>query len=180
MHEHESGGRVGERKTWFGRDGRLVALPDPTLRAPTRPEGPREDEDEDEGLSVFCPPNLPMGREVAGTEQPGLVRTSGGAGGAGRLAHCQLEVDVTSVVFDHHHLFSLEHHLVVRLSHHFDAYQRVVSRRRDLRQDRRLALLYDAVDELREKLEICVQKAERDFQVSRGHTWAWGAGEGAD
>ncbi len=197
LHEHERGTRVGERKRWFGRDGRLVALPDPTLRAPTRPV---TYEDEDVGAAgagpgsscgaavgtsaavetAFCPPNLPgPDGAPAGTEQPGLVRASGfgsrisgeAGGAAGErdagLTHCQLEVDVTSVVFDHHHLFSLEHYLSVRLTESFDSYQQALSRRRDLGLERRLKLLYDAVDELKEKLEICVQKAERDFQLRR-------------
>lgn len=139
LHEHEGGGaRAGERKDWFGRDGRLVALPDPVQRKPTRPTL-YEDAPAPAVETVFCPPNLPPRGEAgaaAGTEHPGLVRplTSGAddAGdaaerGAGGLAHCQLEVDVASVVFDHHHLFSLEHHLAVRLTEAFDSYQQVLS-----------------------------------------------------
>ena len=68
-------------------------------------------------------------------------------------------------MFYHHHLFSLEHHLAGRLTAAFDEYQRALSRRASLGLERRIRLLYDAVDDLKEKLEICVQKAERDFQV---------------
>ena len=45
LHEYDHGGAGGgedreggrrRNRDWFGRDGRLVALPDPTLRPPTR------------------------------------------------------------------------------------------------------------------------------------------------
>ncbi len=44
-------------------------------------------------------------------------------------------------------------------------YQQTLSRRSTLDLERRLKLLYDAVDDLKEKLEFCAQKEERDFQV---------------
>ncbi len=34
--DREGGGGRRRNRDWFGRDGRLVALPDPTLRPPTR------------------------------------------------------------------------------------------------------------------------------------------------
>jgi len=134
--------------------------------------------------TVFCPPNLPgPNGEFAGTEQPGLVRpweTSFGGGGGGGLdnfdverealgggggGHCLLEVDVASIVFDHHHLFSLEHYWTSRLRCSYSVYRQALARRSRLDLDRRLRLLNEATDEVKEKLEICVQAAERDFQV---------------
>ena len=37
----------------------------------------------------------------------------------------------------------------------------------ELSLERRLSSLYAAVEDLREKLAICVQKQERDFQVGK-------------
>ena len=78
-----------------------------------------------------------------------------------------LQVDISTITFLHHHLFSLEHHLASRLTSAFTEYQRALARRRDLDLDRRLRVLYDAVDDLKEKLETCVKKNEKDFQVIR-------------
>ncbi len=175
LYEYERGERAGESKAWFGQDGRLASLPDPSLRAPTRPSPPDEDEtrsSNDPALeTLFCPPNL-LGVEetVATVAQPGVKLLFSKSGedaeaAAAALTHCQLEVDVASIVFDHHHLFSLEHHLAVRLTEGFAAYQKTLSRQLSLSVHRRLKLLYDAVDELRDKFEIYVQRAERDFQV---------------
>ena len=151
------------KESWFGRDGRLVALPDPIQRKSTRPivyDSPATD-------TVFCPPNLPgPDGAPAGTEQPGLVNTII-SNNAQNFTHCQLEVDLNSIVFDHHHLFSLEHFLSVELTEAFVEYQGIVGRQKSLALERRLKVLYEAVDHLKEKLEICVQKAERDFQTRR-------------
>ncbi len=69
------------------------------------------------------------------------------------------------MVFDHHHLFSLEHYLANQLTEKYSRYQQAISRQAKLSLDRRLQSLYVAVEDLREKLSICVQKQERDFQV---------------
>jgi len=155
-----------------------VRLPDPIQRVSTRP-APAEDY-QPVVETVFCPPNLP-GRdgEAAGIDQPGRVRrgnfaSDGGidnfdverdAGASADAGHCLLEIDVSSVAFEHHHLFSLEHHLASRLRTSFASYRLALARRRDLDLDRRLRLLEEATDDVREKLEICVQAAEREFQV---------------
>jgi hypothetical protein len=173
--------RQEERKAWFGRDGRLVRLPNPLQRIATRPTPPEIDNRHSSALeTVFCPPNLPgPSGETAGTDQPGLVTSwdknfAGGSGGfdnfdverdGGGGSHCLLEVDVASVVFDHHHLFSLEHHLASKLRSAFATYRQALARRTRLDLDRRIRLLDEATEELKEKLEICVQAAEREFQV---------------
>ena len=69
------------------------------------------------------------------------------------------------MVFDHHHLFSLEHYLANKLTEKYNRYQQTISRMAELNLERRLASLYAAVEDLKEKLIICVQKQERDFQV---------------
>ena len=40
-----------------------------------------------------------------------------------------------------------------------------MSKKADLDLDRRLSVLYASVDELRERLEACVQRQEKEFQV---------------
>jgi coiled-coil and C2 domain-containing protein 2A len=70
-------------------------------------------------------------------------------------------------VFDHHHLFSLEHFISNQLTEKYSKYQQTISRLTKLSLERRLTSLYAAVEDLREKLAICVQKQERDFQLRR-------------
>ena len=70
------------------------------------------------------------------------------------------------MLFDHHHLFSLEHYLANKLTERYSRYQQTLSRMAELNLERRLASLYAAVEDLKEKLAICVQKQERDFQVT--------------
>ena len=41
------------------------------------------------------------------------------------LKYVTLQVDISSIVFEHHHLFALEHHLSVRLTEAFSKYQTV-------------------------------------------------------
>ena len=85
----------------------------------------------------------------------------------GTLSHCQLEVDLSSLTFDHHHLMSLENFLAFEIKSSFATYQQIISRQKSLALEKRLKVLYEAVDGLKEKLEICVQKTERDFQLRR-------------
>ena len=39
-----------------------------------------------------------------------------------------MQVDIASVVFEHHHLFSLEHYLANRLTEKYSKYQQTISR----------------------------------------------------
>lgn len=159
LKERQSG-NAGQN--WFGRDGRLVCLPNPIQRKPTRPIVYEENPPAIE--TIYCPPNLPgPNGEPANTDQPWMAGLSNQQSG---LTHCQLEIDVSSLVFEHHHLFSLEHYLSSRLTEVFDRYQQTLSKMKNLDLDHKLKVLYHAVDDLKEKLEICVQKNERDFQVS--------------
>ena len=62
-------------------------------------------EEESEPLTVYVP-------AVPSSAQHNLISplVLAGAGGAAGLT-CQLELDIASLVFSHHHLFSLEHYM---------------------------------------------------------------------
>ena len=74
-------------------------------------------------------------------------------------------MDILSIVFDHHHLFSLEHYLGNELKRAFSEYQMNLSKQHAHALDRRLSVLYVTMSDLREKLEITVQQKEREIQV---------------
>ena len=46
----------GDQVRWFGEDGRLVALPDPILKRPTRPPNLDESDVTMDPDTFFCPP----------------------------------------------------------------------------------------------------------------------------
>ena len=59
---------------------------------------PCSQEDEADELTVFVPAVTGQhGHKLIAAGQPGL--------------RCQLELDIASLVFSHHHLFSLEHYM---------------------------------------------------------------------
>lgn len=80
------------------------------------------------------------------------------------IAQCQLEVDLSSVVFDHHHLFSLDHYLSTKLSEKYIAYNKVKSGQASKDLDKRLEVLYQSVDALKTKQESWNEN-EKEFQV---------------
>ena len=106
-----------QASSWFSPDGTLVALPDPVNPRPSRPSGIDAAEDDCSPLSVYVP-------AVAASLEQQMIASSALFGGA----HCQLEVDIASVVFSHHHLFALEHYLTRRL---MELYQDYSSRLRN-------------------------------------------------
>jgi len=75
---------VSSRAKWFGEDGRLVALPDPILKRPTRPPILDESDAVIEPDTFFCPPF--MGGQ-SGADDITYGKFSG-------LSHCQLDVSL--------------------------------------------------------------------------------------
>ena len=147
---------------WFGTDGKLVALPNPIGKKATRP--PHFEEDQGHGNKTFyCPPTLPGPDGL-----PAPVTTSGKMAASANIQQCQLEIDLSSIVFDHHHLFSLEHFLSTKLAATYSSYSRlrlnIVAK--DL--DKRLEVLYQSSDELKAK-EWSVE--EKEFQERRLETY---------
>ncbi|KAL3869795.1 hypothetical protein ACJMK2_042432 [Sinanodonta woodiana] len=100
-------GRLSSKK-WFGEDGRILALPDPLRGTPSRPPVPEEPEPHLE--TVFRHATM---REYDTRYIDGAIEGGG---------HYQLDVDINSIVFSHHHLFSREHVLATRLMQLFEQY----------------------------------------------------------
>ncbi|XP_050400906.2 coiled-coil and C2 domain-containing protein 2A [Patella vulgata] len=107
LHEPDKG------RKWFGEDGRLIALPDPLKKHPSRPA--MTDEPEPYLETVF---------RKAIMRDFDCRYIDGAVDGYGRY---QLDVDINSIVFSHHHLFSREHVLATRLS---DLYQEYGARKK--------------------------------------------------
>ncbi|KAL4635419.1 coiled-coil and C2 domain-containing protein 2A isoform X1 [Arapaima gigas] len=120
-----------QSRKWFGDDGRVLALPDPIKPSSTRPPLFSLEEDLDPALQTVYRKALKA--KQANRYIPGLGETPG---------RCQLDVDVSGLIFSHHPLFSREHVLGVRLVQLYDQYL--------TRQHRNIAgLLTDKLDGLR-------------------------------
>lgn len=72
------------KSRWFGQDGRLVALPDPILKNPTRPPVFEDLENQTDLPTYFCSP-LPNGQ--TGIDDFVHGKYTG-------LSHCQLDVSL--------------------------------------------------------------------------------------
>ncbi|RUS72243.1 hypothetical protein EGW08_019997 [Elysia chlorotica] len=94
---------VKEAANWFGEDGQLIILPDPLREAPTRPTLV-EDTDMHAIDTIFYKAIM---REFDSRYIDGAVDGGG---------FYQLDVDVNSISFTHHHLFSREHVLAHKLT----------------------------------------------------------------
>uniref|UniRef100_X1Z7B6 C2 domain-containing protein n=1 Tax=Capitella teleta TaxID=283909 RepID=X1Z7B6_CAPTE len=98
-----------EAKDWFGEDGVLIALPNPLKEYAERP---------------------PIVEEVAPLLQTEykkafLIELDGRCidpAAEGSVGHYQLDVDVNSLFFTHHHLFSREHVLASRITNQYQQY----------------------------------------------------------
>lgn len=94
---------VKEAANWFGEDGQLIVLPDPLRETPTRPI--LVDDTETHAIeTVFYRAIM---REFDSRYIDGAVDGGG---------FYQLDVDVNSIAFSHHHLFSREHVLAHKLT----------------------------------------------------------------
>ena len=71
----------------------------------------------EDSLTFWCPPSLPG--------PDGLPTPINPSGTISSISKCQLEIDLSSIVFDHHHLFSLEHYLTRRLNETYVLYSKV-------------------------------------------------------
>ena len=146
---------------WFGNDGKLVAQPNPIMKKATRP--PIFDEDlNDEPLTYFCPPTLP------GPE--GLPAPVNPSGSISSISKCQLEIDLASIVFDHHHLFSLEHYLTRRLSEAYVIYGKTKVGQASKDLEKRLDILHKSVDDLKAS-RTTWNEGEKVFQSRRLDTY---------
>ena len=86
------------------------------------------------------------------------------------ISQCQLEVDLSSIVFEHHHLFSLEHYLTTKLGATFLAYSKINAAQVTKDLDKRLEVIYESVEELKAK-ESNWSEDERAFHARRLDTY---------
>ena len=136
-------------------------MPNPIMKKATRP--PMFDEDlTDEPLTFFCPPTLPG--------PDGLPLPVNPTGSITSISKCQLEVDLSSIVFDHHHLFSLEHYLTRRLSESYIMYGKTKTSQATKDLEKRLEILHQSVEELRAK-QSSWNETEKEFQSRRLDTY---------
>lgn len=97
-----------QREKWFGEDGRMIVLPNPLRPTPSRPPIPEEQE-----------PGLEVQFRKAIMHEYDNRYIDGSLDNAG---YYQLDVDINSLTFSHHHLFSREHVLATRLSQLYEEY----------------------------------------------------------
>ncbi|XP_013080825.2 coiled-coil and C2 domain-containing protein 2A-like isoform X2 [Biomphalaria glabrata] len=105
LKEAEKASQAGK---WFGEDGQLVILPDPLRDTPTRPAVPEESVPYLETLFYKA-----ILREFDSRYIDGAVDGGG---------FYQLDVDINSITFTHHHLFSREHVLANKLTSFYEEY----------------------------------------------------------
>ena len=86
------------------------------------------------------------------------------SGGIPNITQCQLEVDLSSVIFEHHHLFSLEHYLSTKLAGTYLTYSKIKTSQISKDLDKRLDVIYQSLEELKGK-EHTWTDVEREFQV---------------
>ncbi|KAH9523492.1 Coiled-coil and C2 domain-containing protein 2A [Bulinus truncatus] len=100
--------KANQARKWFGEDGQLVILPDPLRDTPTRPAAP--DEFNPYLETLFYKAIL---REFDSRYIDGAIDGGG---------FYQLDVDINSIIFTHHHLFSKEHVLANKLTLLYEEY----------------------------------------------------------
>ncbi|XP_029649306.1 coiled-coil and C2 domain-containing protein 2A-like isoform X1 [Octopus sinensis] len=101
-------------KKWFGEDGEIITLPDPLKLTPSRPPVPEE---EDSNFGVIY-----TKAEVHEFD----TRLMSGC--ADNDKHYQLDIDINSIVFSQHHLFSMEHVLANRLFALYQQYSKIMKK----------------------------------------------------
>ena len=84
------------------------------------------------------------------------------------VSRCQLEIDLSSVVFDHHHLFSLEHYLTTKLSSTYLTYCKIKTSQASKDLEKRLEVIYQSLEDLKFKEW---NETEREFQARRLETY---------
>ncbi|XP_043918517.1 coiled-coil and C2 domain-containing protein 2A [Protopterus annectens] len=124
-----------EGKKWFGDDGKIIALPIPIKQSFTRPSIFSLEEDIDSALETVF-------RKAVNANQKHRYAV----GSRDAPGQCQLDIDISGLVFTHHPLFSREHVLAARLTQLYDQY--LTRRQRNLAN-----LLTDKLNALRSALK---------------------------
>lgn len=151
-----------QESKWFASDGKLIAMANPLRKKPTRPVDLNEDMPSSEPLTYYCQPTLPGSDGLPMPVNPSKIPS---------ISHCQLEVDLSSIVFEHHHLFSLEHYLTNKLSSTFLAYSKMKTSIASKDLDKRLDVIYQSIDDLKCKETHHWSIEEKNFQARRLETY---------
>ena len=150
--KHRPESRGATRPAWFTPGGELSRMAAPLGRQAVRPG-----EEEGEPLTHWVP-------AVPASAEQNLIGGALGLAGAGR--GCQLEVDLASLVFRHHHLFSLEHYMTRRLMELYHEYSTRLRNNTVASLTSRLHTLYQETSKV-EELMITAKEDEIQFQKKR-------------
>ena len=135
---------------WFGEDGCLISLPDPLKDFPTRPPLPEEDQE----YTTYQKPIVTQfdSRYIDGSlDNYGLY---------------QLDIDLNTVTFSHHHLFSREHVLAYRLVDLCKQYDFRFKNRTAFYLTEKLRALKDAAAHVKENIDhLKAQAKEGDTKT---------------
>lgn len=136
-----------QREKWFGEDGRMIVLPNPLRPTPSRPPIPEEQE-----------PELETQYRKAILHEYDNRYIDGSLDNAGFY---QLDVDINSLTFSHHHLFSREHVLATRLSQLYEEYL-------DRQKKNMAEYLTEKVHKFYKKVSKMIATCERKIHVAMG------------
>ncbi|XP_072045143.1 coiled-coil and C2 domain-containing protein 2A-like isoform X2 [Amphiura filiformis] len=155
--EHRLLNRDDKGSQWFGADGLIKALPDPLKDMPSRPRVVPNEEREPALQTVY---KKAIVSEFDNWYIDGLGDELGG--------RYQLDVDVNTLIFTHHSLFSKEHVLASRLRQMYDQYLK--RKQKDVAHylTEKLKALRGAVKTLEEQL-VNMRHADPDSSTVQEH-----------
>ncbi|XP_071836357.1 coiled-coil and C2 domain-containing protein 2A-like [Apostichopus japonicus] len=139
--------RPDKGSAWFGEDGLIKVSPDPLKDIPTRPHIPTNEERETSLQTIFM-------KAILADPDQGYFSSLRSID-----ASYQLDVDVNTLVFTHHSLFSKEHVLASSLTQMYDQYLK--RKQRDMAKylSEKLGALKQAARSLQMQLERDVSEA---------------------
>ncbi|XP_077980820.1 coiled-coil and C2 domain-containing protein 2A-like [Glandiceps talaboti] len=127
---------------WFGDDGRMIALPDPLKDKPTRPPVI-----EPEDIDVYMQTDFKKAYVVDFDSRfiDGLGESYG---------NYQIDVDVNSIIFTHHSLFSKEHVLAAKIQQLYSQY--LIRSQKDMTEflTDKLHALKEAIAHVKKQLKV--------------------------
>ncbi|XP_041607271.1 coiled-coil and C2 domain-containing protein 2A isoform X2 [Vulpes lagopus] len=98
-------------RKWFGDDGRILALPNPTKGFPSRPPMLTQEEDIKAELETLYKKAIKY-----------VHRSQHMIGSGDTPGNFQLDIDISGLIFTHHPCFSREHVLAAKLAQLYDQY----------------------------------------------------------
>ncbi|XP_072593856.1 coiled-coil and C2 domain-containing protein 2A isoform X2 [Vulpes vulpes] len=98
-------------RNWFGDDGRILALPNPTKGFPSRPPMLTQEQDIKAELETLYKKAIKY-----------VHRSQHMIGSGDTPGNFQLDIDISGLIFTHHPCFSREHVLAAKLAQLYDQY----------------------------------------------------------